>query len=139
MLVLLPGPLSELHGHLFEPSQLSALAKERFDWEISANAVEYFIPKMRSLGWLDSRTEFPARGPLWVTLPEPEEEGEGEIDTREALIDLGQQFQARGCCNNRSTGSTSDWFLCKCSNNYPHRQRISRRGSSRHARCGLVE
>lgn len=94
MLVLLSGPLSELHGNLFEPSQLSSLAKQRFDWELSADAIEYFIPKMRSLGWLDSRTEFPARGPYWVNLPEPEEGSEGEIDTREALLDLGQQFKA---------------------------------------------
>ncbi|MPS68796.1 MAG: hypothetical protein E2586_09890 [Novosphingobium sp.] len=94
MLVLLSGPLSELHGNLFEPSQLSSLVKKRFDWELSAEAIEYFIPKMRSLGWLDSRTDFPARGPYWVNLPEPEEESEGEIDTREALLDLGQQFKA---------------------------------------------
>ena len=92
MLVLLSGPLSELHGNLFEPGQLSALAKQRFDWELSADAIEYFIPKMRSLGWLESRTEFPARGPYWVNLPEPEGEGEGEINTSEALLDLARKI-----------------------------------------------
>lgn len=94
MLVLLSAPLSEMHGNMFEPGALAALVKQRFDWDLSTDAVEYFIPKMRSLGWLDSRTEFPARGPYWVNLPEPEEESEGEIDTRAALLDLGQQFKS---------------------------------------------
>jgi hypothetical protein len=94
MLVLLSGPLSELHGQLFEPSRLSELARKRFDWEISADAIEFFIPKMRALGWLESRSEFPARGPYFVNLPDPEEEGEeGEINTHVALQELGQQFK----------------------------------------------
>ncbi|WP_157083132.1 hypothetical protein [Novosphingobium lentum] len=93
MLVLLSGPLSELHGTLFEPAKLSDLAKAQFGWEISAEAIEFFIPKMRSLGWLDSRTDFPARGPFYVNLPEPDLTEQSGLNTSEALATLGVEFR----------------------------------------------
>jgi hypothetical protein len=94
LIVLLSGPLSELHGTLFIPADLARLVKEHFGWELSAEAIEFFIPKMRTLGWLDSRSELPARGPFYVNLPEPKVGEEGGPDTAELLTELGKQFLA---------------------------------------------
>ena len=92
VLVLLSGPLSHLHGSAFQPSDLSKLVKKHFDWELSAEAIEFFIPKMRTLGWLEARSGLPTRGPYFVNLPEPDV-GEGsDAATGKALADLGQQF-----------------------------------------------
>lgn len=94
LLVLLSGPLSELHGALFEPAKLSQLVKDQFGWVMSADAIEYFIPKMRQLGWLQSQSNLPSRGPFLVNLPEPEGVEEANVDTREALTELGAGFQS---------------------------------------------
>lgn len=55
LLVLLSGPLSELHGSIFVSSELSKLVKKYFSWDLSADAIEFFIPKMRQIGWLRSQ------------------------------------------------------------------------------------
>lgn len=93
LLVLLSGPLSLLHGCLFDPNDLCAKVRDQYGWSISPQAVEYFIPKLRSMGWLQSRGTFPSRGPFYVNLPEPDVEGEG-FDTTTALLDLGDAFLA---------------------------------------------
>ncbi len=92
-LVLLSGPLSLLHGSLFDQFALSAKVKEQFGWSISSDALEYFIPKLRSLGWLKSQGNLPSQGPYVVDLPEPDFEGE-RGDPQESLAEVGTEFVA---------------------------------------------
>jgi hypothetical protein len=94
LLVLLSGPLSELHGQIFKPLALSQKVQRHFGWNLSPDAIEFFIPKFRSLGWLQSGAALPARGPLYVNLPEPGTDGTSGADTKEALERLGADFQA---------------------------------------------
>jgi hypothetical protein len=94
LVVLLSAPLSLFHGQLFEPAAFVERIKEQYGWLISIDAIEFFIPKLRAQGWLESRSDFPARGPYYVNLPEPDTEGLQAVDTRAALMELGGAFQA---------------------------------------------
>lgn len=71
LIILLSGPLSQLHGHLFDSHELSRLAQKFYGWTISSSAIEFLMDRMRRRGWLESRTDFPARGPFYVNLPDP--------------------------------------------------------------------
>jgi hypothetical protein len=71
LVVLLSGPLSQLHGQIFEPQKLSELAKTYYGWTISAAAIDFLTDRLRRNGWLDSRSDFPSRGPFYVNLPDP--------------------------------------------------------------------
>ncbi|BBC70916.1 hypothetical protein AEB_P0048 [Altererythrobacter sp. B11] len=94
LVVLLSGPLSLMHGELFEPTAFIAKVKEQFGWSVSADAAEYFIPKLRKLGWLKSRSDFPSRGPFYVDLAEAEQETDRVNETRDALIEIGTAFRS---------------------------------------------
>lgn len=74
LMVLLSSPLSLLHGSIFEPAAFSEKVRDQFGWSMSTEAIEYFIPKLRGLGWLKSRPNFPSGGPYIVDLQEPEHE-----------------------------------------------------------------
>lgn len=92
LVVLLSGPLSELHGEVFSSTRLADLANAHFGWQLSSDTIDFFVPKMRGLGWLDSRSDYPARGPFYVNLPDPDVGPNEDFDTREALSELGAQF-----------------------------------------------
>lgn len=92
LVVLLSGPLSELHGEVFSSTRLAELTNAHFGWQLSSDTIDFFVPKMRSLGWLDSRSDYPARGPFYVNLSEPDVGPEEAFNTREALMKLGAQF-----------------------------------------------
>ncbi len=94
LMVLLSGPLSFMHGEMFEPQSFRIKVQEQFGWNLSADAVEYFIPKLRKLGWLRSRSDFPSRGPYYVDLPAGEHEIGNSNETRESLIEIGSAFRA---------------------------------------------
>jgi hypothetical protein len=92
LVVLLSGPLSELHGEIFSSTRLAELANSNFGWRLSSDTIDFFVPKMRALGWLVSRADYPARGPFYVNLPEPDVGPDETLNTREALSELGAQF-----------------------------------------------
>lgn len=92
LVVLLSGPLSEQHGEVFSSTRLAELTNSHFGWQLSSDTIDFFVPKMRGLGWLDSRSNYPARGPFYVNLPEPDVGPDETFSTREALSDLGAQF-----------------------------------------------
>lgn len=92
LLVLLSAPLSELHGSIFSSEKLAELVERHFGWKVSSATIDFFIAKMRSLGWLESRSDFPARGPFYVNLPDPDFGNEGG-DTLAALTEVGEAFQ----------------------------------------------
>ncbi|WP_166675208.1 hypothetical protein [Novosphingobium sp. PhB55] len=91
LLVLIAAPLSEMHGSLFDSTKLAQLTEKHFGWTISASTLDFFVPKMRQLGWLESRTKFPARGPFFVNLPTPDFTDES-FDTEATLKDVGEGF-----------------------------------------------
>lgn len=93
LLVLISGSLSAFHGELFVPQKFSDQILKDFGWRISTHAIEFFIPKMRKLGWIESRDRLPASGPYTVNLPQPETAETGAINTREQLSDLGSRFR----------------------------------------------
>lgn len=94
LMILLSGPLSLMHGNLFEPQVFVTKVKEQFGWELSADAVEYFIPKLRRLGWLQSRSDFPSRGPFYVDLAVADQEVDRGAETGEALAEIGATFRS---------------------------------------------
>jgi hypothetical protein len=92
LMVLLSGPLSTMHGQVFQPAQLTTRISEQFGWKMSSDAVEFFVPKFRNLGWLKSNGKLPASGPFLVDLEEPETESTSSVDTALALRTLGDAF-----------------------------------------------
>lgn len=92
VLVLLSAPLSELHGSIFEAGRLAELVEQQFGWQIPPETIDFFVPKMRGLGWLDSRSDFPSQGPFYVNLPEPTVDDDA-VDTKAALAEMGKHFQ----------------------------------------------
>jgi hypothetical protein len=92
LVVLLSGPLSTLHGQAFVPTTFAQKVREQFGWDMSADAVEFFVPKFRHQGWLKAQSNLPKGGPFIVDLQEPETEAEINFDTSAALQELGSEF-----------------------------------------------
>lgn len=82
-----------MHGELFEPHVFVEKVKDQFGWNLSTDTVEYFIPKLRKMGWLESRSDFPARGPFYVNLVDHEFDQTQSDETRFDLNELGVAFR----------------------------------------------
>lgn len=89
LIILLSGPLSQLHGRPFVPEELVQKATAFYGWSISADVIEFVIPRMRAKGWLTNNGEM--RGPLYVNLPDPIS-GESNSTTVNELAQLGRAF-----------------------------------------------
>lgn len=91
LVILLSGPLSQLHGRPFIPAELSQQATAFYGWSISSDVIEFVTDRLRKQGWLKVHGEL--RGPLYVDLPDPIAE-DANTQTIDQLVELGAAFRS---------------------------------------------